>query len=69
VFSNDFDKMMAAFIIANGAASMGSEVTLFFTFWGLSLLRKDNRAKVDKNVIEKMFGMMMPRGAGKTKLS
>mgnify|MGYP005848299055 CR=1 FL=1 len=69
VFSNDFDRAMAAFIIANGAASMGSEVTLFFTFWGLNLLRKDTPPPVKKNLIEKMFGMMMPRGAKKAVLS
>lgn len=69
IFSNDFDKMMAAFIIANGAASNGSEVTLFFTFWGLNLLRKDRAVPVRKNLVEKMFGMMMPRGAGKLTLS
>ena len=69
VFSNDFDKAMAAFIIANGAAAMGSKVTLFFTFWGLNLLRKSEQVPVEKNLIEKMFGMMMPRGAAKTKLS
>ena len=69
IFSNDFDKMMAAFIIANGAAATGSEVTMFFTFWGLNLLRKDHHVRVKKNVIEKMFGFMMPRGARKVKLS
>lgn len=69
IFSNDFDKMMAAFIIANGAASNGNEITLFFTFWGLNLLRKDFHVKVKKNPIESMFGFMMPRGAGKLTLS
>jgi NADPH-dependent 2,4-dienoyl-CoA reductase/sulfur reductase-like enzyme/peroxiredoxin family protein/TusA-related sulfurtransferase/rhodanese-related sulfurtransferase len=69
IFSNDFDRMMAAFIIANGAASMGSEVTLFFTFWGLNMLRKDRHLSVKKSITERMFGMMMPRGAAKTKLS
>ena len=69
IFSNDFDRMMAAFIIANGAASMGSEVTLFFTFWGLNMLRKDAYVNVKKSITERMFGMMMPRGAKKTKLS
>ncbi len=69
VFSNDFDKMMAAFIIANGAASTGSEITMFFTFWGLNLLRRDYHVPVKKNLIEKMFGMMMPRGASKVTLS
>ncbi|MBD3316780.1 MAG: pyridine nucleotide-disulfide oxidoreductase, partial [Chitinivibrionales bacterium] len=69
IFSNDLDRLMAAFIIANGAASMGSSVSLFFTFWGLNLLRKDNPPRVDKALIERMFSMMMPRGAGKTGLS
>ncbi len=69
IFSNDFDKMMAAFIIANGAVSMGSEVTLFFTFWGLNLLRRDRRISVRKSIIERMFGFMMPRGSSHTTLS
>ncbi|MHB9035301.1 MAG: FAD-dependent oxidoreductase [Armatimonadota bacterium] len=69
VFSSDFDKMVAAFIIANGAAAMGSEVTMFFTFWGLNALRKSKSVAVEKNLIEKMFGWMMPRGADKLKLS
>jgi len=69
VFSNDLDKMMAAFIIANGAAAMGAQVTMFFTFWGLNLLRKNEKITVKKNILEKMFGVMMPRGASKVKLS
>lgn len=69
VFSGDFDKAMAAFIIANGAAAMGSEVTLFFTFWGLNLLRRPEYIAVEKTFIEKMFGWMMPRGAERTTLS
>jgi len=69
VFSGDFDKAMAAFIIANGAVAMGSEVTLFFTFWGLNLLRRPESIPVQKNFVEKMFGFMMPRGAEKTSLS
>jgi peroxiredoxin family protein/rhodanese-related sulfurtransferase/TusA-related sulfurtransferase len=69
IFSNDLDKMMAAFIIANGAASMGSQVTLFFTFWGLNILRKDSHIPVKKSIVEQMFGMMMPRGSTHTKLS
>ncbi len=69
VFSDSFDKGMASFIIANGAAAMGGEVTLFFTFWGLNLLRKDHAVAVQKTLVERMFGWMMPRGANKTKLS
>lgn len=69
VFSHDFDRVMASFIIANGAASMGSAVTMFFTFWGLNALRKDNPPAVGKNFIERVFAMMMPRGTGKLRLS
>lgn len=69
IFSGDLDKALAAFIIANGAASMGRKVTLFFTFWGLNILRKSTHVPVRKNLIEKMFGFMMPRGAGKLGLS
>jgi NADPH-dependent 2,4-dienoyl-CoA reductase/sulfur reductase-like enzyme/peroxiredoxin family protein/TusA-related sulfurtransferase/rhodanese-related sulfurtransferase len=69
VFSGDLDKVLASFIIANGAAAMGRPVTMFFTFWGLNVLRKGQKQKVDKTFIEKMFGAMMPRGTGKLKLS
>ncbi|HQQ40189.1 MAG TPA: DsrE/DsrF/DrsH-like family protein, partial [Clostridia bacterium] len=69
VFSGDLDKVLASFIIANGAAAMGRKVTMFFTFWGLNVLRKNNRQKVDKSFIEAMFGGMMPRGVNKLKLS
>jgi NADPH-dependent 2,4-dienoyl-CoA reductase/sulfur reductase-like enzyme/peroxiredoxin family protein/rhodanese-related sulfurtransferase/TusA-related sulfurtransferase len=69
VFSGDFDKAMAAFIIANGAASMGKKVTMFFTFWGLSILRKPEAVRVKKSLIDRMFGWMLPRGAGALKLS
>ncbi len=69
VFSHDLDKALAAFIIANGAAAMGYEVTLFFTFWGLNILRKKNTTTIKKTLIEKMFGMMMPKGPEKLGLS
>ncbi len=69
VFSGDLDKVLASFIIANGAAAMGRPVTMFFTFWGLNVLRKGNKVKVPKTFIESMFGGMMPRGVGKLKLS
>ena len=61
VFSGDLDKAIAAFIIANGALTMGKKVTLFFTFWGLSILKKKNLAK--KSFIEKMFAMMLPKNS------
>jgi len=69
VFSNEFDKMMAAFIIANGAVSMNSEVTLFFTFWGLNALMKPEKVKTQKTLTENMFSRMMPRGSEELTLS
>jgi TusA-related sulfurtransferase/rhodanese-related sulfurtransferase len=69
VFSGDLDKVLASFIIANGAAAMGRPVTMFFTFWGLNVLRRGNKVRVPKTFIESMFGGMMPRGTGKLKLS
>ena len=69
VFSGDLDKAIASFIIANGAASMGKKVTMFFTFWGLNILRKHERVKVPKGFMDKMFGMMMPRGSKRLQLS
>ncbi|MEL7609021.1 MAG: FAD-dependent oxidoreductase [Bacillota bacterium] len=69
VFSGDFDKVMAAFIIANGAAALGKPVTLFFTFWGLNALRKTARIPVKKPLIDAMFGKMMPRGVSRLKIS
>ena len=62
VFSNDLDKALASFIIANGAAATGNPVTMFFTFWGLNILRKQQSPKVKKGLLDKMFGMMMPKG-------
>lgn len=69
VFSGDLDKTIAAFIMANGAAAMGRNVTMFFTFWGLNILRRPKKVKVKKSFIEKMFGFMMPRGSKKLGLS
>jgi NADPH-dependent 2,4-dienoyl-CoA reductase/sulfur reductase-like enzyme/peroxiredoxin family protein/rhodanese-related sulfurtransferase/TusA-related sulfurtransferase len=69
VFSGDLDKALASFIIANGAAAMGRKVTMFFTFWGLNILRRREKVKVKKSFIEKMFGAMMPRGTSKLTLS
>jgi peroxiredoxin family protein len=60
---------MAALIIANGAAASGYDVTLFFTFWGLSLLRKPTKISVKKGILESMFGIMLPRGVRKLNLS
>jgi NADPH-dependent 2,4-dienoyl-CoA reductase/sulfur reductase-like enzyme/peroxiredoxin family protein/TusA-related sulfurtransferase/rhodanese-related sulfurtransferase len=69
VFSGDLDKVLAAFIIANGAAAMGRPVTMFFTFWGLTALRRTEKQDVKKTPMEAMFGKMLPRGTDKLKLS
>lgn len=69
VFSGDLDKAIASFIIANGAVAMGKKVTMFFTFWGLNILRKPERISVKKGFMDTMFGFMMPRGSKKLKLS
>lgn len=63
VFNQDLDKAIASFIIATGAAAMGKKVTMFFTFWGLNVLRKDQSVSVKKDGLEKMFSKMMPRGS------
>ncbi len=69
LFSNDLDKAMAALIIACGMAASGAKVGIFFTFWGLSVLRRDPAPPVAKNWMSKMFGWMLPKGASKLKLS
>nr|WP_205961755.1 DsrE/DsrF/DrsH-like family protein [Psychrobacillus vulpis] len=69
LFSGDYDKAMAAYIIANGAAAYDHEVTIFHTFWGLNALRKQEDVEVKKGFLEKMFGKMMPRGAEQLGLS
>lgn len=69
VFSGDLDKAIASFIMANGAAAMGRPVTMFFTFWGVSVLRRPEKVRVKKSLVGKMFGFMMPRGSKKLGLS
>ena len=69
VFSGDLDKAIASFIIANGATSMGKKVTMFFTFWGINILRKPDGDERNKGFINKAFGFMMPKGSKKLKLS
>jgi NADPH-dependent 2,4-dienoyl-CoA reductase/sulfur reductase-like enzyme/peroxiredoxin family protein/rhodanese-related sulfurtransferase/TusA-related sulfurtransferase len=69
VFSGDLDKAIASMIIANGALAMGKEVSMFFTFWGLNILRKSGRVRVNKGVVDRMFASMMPKGVSKLKLS
>ena len=69
VFSGELDKAIASFIIANGAAAMGNQVNMFFTFWGLNILRRAQKQRVKKDFMSRMFGAMMPRGSRKLGLS
>ncbi len=69
VFSNDFDKALASFVLANGAAASGKDVTMFFTFWGLSVLKKKPNKKVKKDFMGKMFTAMLPSDMDHLKLS
>lgn len=70
VFSGEMDKVMASLVIANGAAAMGGRVTMFFTFWGINALRREQPVAVaGKSVLDRMFGRMLPRGLGALPLS
>ncbi|MFB5760684.1 FAD-dependent oxidoreductase [Paenibacillus medicaginis] len=69
VFSGDLDKAIASFIIANGAAASGKKVTMFFTFWGLNIIRKHHKVPVAKSMIGRAFETLMPRGSHKLSLS
>lgn len=69
LFSDDLDKALATFVLANGAAATGQKVTIFFTFWGLNVLKKVQKPKVQKDFFGKMFGMMLPSSSLKLKLS
>ena len=59
VFSGDLDRVLAAFVIATGAAAMGQQVSMFFTFWGLSVLKKDSQLS-GKTLFQKMMALMSP---------
>jgi peroxiredoxin family protein len=70
MFSGDLDKALAGMVIANGAAASGWDVTLFFTFWGINIVRDENKQPTKpKTMVEKMFGWMMPKGVNRLKLS
>lgn len=69
VFSGDMDKLLAAFVIATGAAAMGMKVVMFFTFWGTPALRDKNKKVAGKDFFSKLFGLMLPKGTRKVKLS
>jgi len=69
LFSNEFDKVLAALIIATGMAAAGMQVSIFFTFWGLSVLRKNPGPQVKKSLLSATFGWILPKGARKLALS
>jgi len=69
VFDDDLDKLIASFVLANGALAAGKKVTMFFTFWGLNALKKNSKVKVKKDLISKIFGVMLPKGTSELKLS
>ena len=69
MFSDDLDKALATFVLANGAAATGQKVTIFFTFWGLNVIKRLSKPKVEKDIFGKMFGMMLPSSSLKLKLS
>jgi len=69
VFSGDLDKVLAAFVIANGAVAMGMDVVMFFTFWGTPVLRDKGKKAGSKDMMGTMFGAMLPKGTGRVKLS
>ena len=69
VFSGDLDKILAAFVIATGSIAMGLDVVMFFTFWGTPTLRDKGKKPGGKDIMGKMFGTMLPTGAGDVKLS
>lgn len=68
VFSGSLDRMLAAFVLASAAAASGMQVEMFFTFWGLAALR-DHKKSAKKDLLGRLFGWMLPRGAGKLPLS
>lgn len=69
LFSDDLDKTLATFVLANGAAATGQKVTVFFTFWGLNVIKKVAKPSVKKDAFGKMFGWMMPSDSSKLGLS
>ena len=69
MFSDDLDKALATFVLANGAAATGQKVSIFFTFWGLNVIKKVAKPKVKKDIFGRMFGMMLPSSSLKLNLS
>jgi peroxiredoxin family protein len=69
VFSDYLDRVMASFIIATGAASMGFDVVMFFTFWGLNVLKKNRGPIPARGFLRKMMGRMNRGGTERLPLS
>jgi len=69
LLSGDLDRAMAAFIIATGAAAMGMQVTMFFTFWGLNTIRRKGARSAAKDWLRRMFGLLNKGGAESLPLS
>ena len=69
LFSQELDKALATFVLANGAAATGQKVTIFFTFWGLNVIKKVKKPQVKKDFFGKMFSIMLPSSSLKLKLS
>lgn len=69
LFSDDLDKALATFVLANGAAATGEKVTIFFTFWGLNAIKKERKPETKKDIFGRMFGMMLPSDSRRLKLS
>jgi peroxiredoxin family protein len=69
LLSGDLDRAMAAFIIATGAAAMGMQVTMFFTFWGLNTIRRKGATSSAKDWLRRMFGLLNKGGAENLPLS
>lgn len=69
LFSDDLDKVLATFVLANGAAATGRKVSIFFTFWGLNAIKKTNRPKVAKDFFGRMFSWMLPSDSTRLALS
>ena len=69
MFSDDLDRALATFVLANGAAATGHKVSIFFTFWGLNVIKKEKKPAVKKDFFGKMFSWMLPSDSRKLKLS
>ena len=69
MFSDDLDRALATFVLANGAAATGRKVSIFFTFWGLNVIKKEHKPAVRKDIFGRMFSWMLPSDSRRLKLS